>query len=278
MNPKFFIYPLLGILPVLGMVFLVNSFNVAIWPFGLCLYLVILMAVILLERKLPWAQDWNHDREDSKLDIYYLILNFGVSHSAILIYIIFFEFRGEMFANIFTNQYPYLEYFVGLLIFDFGLYLIHRLSHGNGFLWKLHAIHHSSERIYSVNGQKRHLLHEILEGSPGFLILFVLGISPTTVALIVYTVSIHLLFQHANIAYQAGFFRHIFSVAELHRWHHQKDWKDVQGNYGAIFSFWDALSGTMLSQTHSAPTNVGLDDPAHLAKLNLLRQHQWPFK
>ncbi|WP_438893785.1 sterol desaturase family protein, partial [Bacillus cereus group sp. BC251] len=40
---------------------------------------------------------------------------------------------------------------VGLVI-DFGLWLMHYLSHQKRFLWKLHALHHSSERLYWLNG------------------------------------------------------------------------------------------------------------------------------
>ncbi|WP_422822321.1 sterol desaturase family protein [Vreelandella nanhaiensis] len=33
---------------------------------------------------------------------------------------------------------------------------MHRASHRIGWLWRLHAPHHSAERLYWLNGKRRH--------------------------------------------------------------------------------------------------------------------------
>lgn len=274
---KFFAYPILALTPIIGLTIYTEQLSASPVPVATMVYLSILLIVLFLERKFPWTKDWSKNKGDSGLDITYLILNFVVSHSALAMYYFLFPFRETFLPSLLSSQSFYIQYMIGLLIFDFGLYFVHRLSHGYGMLWRLHAIHHSSERIYSVNGQKRHLLHEMIEGVPGFIIIFALGISPVVAVLIIYTVSIHLIFQHANIDYRAGILKNIFSVAELHRWHHQRDWKDVQGNYGAVFSFWDIIFGTLLKQKNNPPSEVGLDDSPELVRLSLVKQHIWPF-
>lgn len=103
------------------------------------------------------------------------------------------------------------------------------------------------------------------------------GAPPQIVACALAAVTIHLLFQHANIEYRAGALKHVFAVAELHRWHHQRLWTAVQGNYGAVFSVWDHLFRTALPKTGDAPSDVGMDDEPDLPS-NWLGQLVWPFK
>lgn len=249
-----------------------------LWIIPPFIYMSVMLIVFVLEKIHPWEKDWNQSKGDIFLDIQHLVGNLTVSSIALAFYNLSFEFRSLVTFPGLLNSNIYLQYIIGLMAFDFGLYYIHRISHTVKWLWRLHAIHHSSERVYFLNGQKRHLLHEILEGSPGFIILWVVGIRPEVALVIIYTVNIHLLFQHANVNYRLGVFNKIFSASEGHRWHHQRDWKDVQGNYGAIFSVWDLIFGTFLHRNSIPGKNVGLDEPANLARMSYFRQHLWPFK
>lgn len=270
------IYPLFCLFPIIFMVSLMTS-RPSYWYMSTVIYLVTFSVVLLLESKLPWNYEWNLPRGDLRLDLQHLVSNLLISAVALFSYHSIFNWRDAFGVIGLSETSLWPQYLVGLLIFDCGLYFVHRFSHINKWLWRLHAIHHSSERIYSVNGQKRHVLHEILEGLPGLLILFALGIRPEVTLAIIYTVNIHLLFQHGNISYRVGWLTKIFSVAELHRWHHQRDWKDVQGNYGAIFSFWDLMFGTSLKQEGLPSTHVGLSEPVNLVHMGYVQQHRWPF-
>jgi sterol desaturase/sphingolipid hydroxylase (fatty acid hydroxylase superfamily) len=140
----------------------------------------------------------------------------------------------------------------------------------------LHSIHHSPRRVYWMNGQRRHLVHELIEGAPGLAVLFVAGAPAATGFVAVAVVTLHLLLQHANIAYRVGPLGAVFAVADSHRWHHQRLWRDVQGNYGAVFSFWDRFFGTRLRNRGDAPADVGMDDEPDLPR-DYLGQLAWPF-
>lgn len=275
---KSFVYPTLCLLPVMATIWQINKHPES-WVYTPIVYLLLLAVVLLVEHFLPWKDNWNHSTNgDLSLDLKHLAGNLLVSHTSALLYATTFPARALMSPSSLSNWSIPVQYLIGILVFDFGLYAVHRLSHKYGLLWRLHSIHHSSERIYSINGQKRHLLHEVAEGMPGLLCLFILGIRPEVTVLILFTVSVHLLFQHANIDYQAGPLNRVFSVAELHRWHHQRSWQDVQGNYGAIFSFWDSLLGTKLHVKNNPPAEVGLDDDPTLATSSYLEQHIRPFR
>lgn len=218
--------------------------------------------VRLIEKAIPFEPEWNRDKDDSFLDIKYNIINFGIISSTLII----FDFLQPLLS---LNLWPKdlhvaLQILLAGLIVDSGMYLIHRLSHVIPLLWRFHSIHHSSQRLYLLNGEKRHLFHAILEGVPGVSVLLLLG-APTVVLAFWFTIlNLHLCFQHGNMNYKAGILRYIFSVAELHRWHHRKEYALSQVNYGAVFSFWDVLLGSYFKNPPKYDaTDVGLSDAGY---------------
>ncbi|MBP6627823.1 MAG: sterol desaturase family protein [Kofleriaceae bacterium] len=245
------------------------------WPLVPLTLVLAAVVVAILERVQPYAPAWNVDHGDGRVDVLHLIGNVALSQISLLI----FAAARPLWSGIgiWPNTWPFwAQALLALAVVDLGLYTVHRASHGLGWLWRLHAIHHSSRRIYWVNGQRRHLLHELVEGAPGLLVLFVAGAPAAAFATAIAIVTLHLLLQHANIDYRLGPFRRILSVAELHRWHHQRRWQDVQGNYAAVFSLWDQLFGTALRWRGDAPAEVGMDDEPDLPT-NYLGQMGWPF-
>ncbi|MCA6441389.1 MAG: sterol desaturase family protein, partial [Chitinophagaceae bacterium] len=112
------------------------------------------------------------------------------------------------------------------------------------FLWNLHSIHHSSERLYFLNGDKRHALHQLIEGGPGIIVCMVIGTPPVVIITALALLAVNMFMQHTNLDYKAGILKKIFCVAELHRWHHRADYKDAQVNYGAWLTVWDHIFRT----------------------------------
>ena len=245
-------------------------------PWALGIVLVGWAALVsILERLYPVTPIWNQDHGDTRSDRIYLVTNLAVSQVAAYLVGLVAE-RTDMLA-LWPMTLPFaLQVLFALVVVDVGLYAVHRVSHGVGWLWKLHAIHHFPRRIHWVNGQRRHVLHELLEGSPGLLVLLVLGAKGPVVASALAMVSVHLLLQHANVRYRGGVLRHVFAVAELHRWHHQRQYAAVQGNFAAVFSVWDRLFGTCLPEG-VAPLEVGTDDEPTLHE-GWREQQLWPFR
>lgn len=246
------------------------------WPIAPIVLVTAALVVTLLERVQPYAPAWNLDDGDARLDLLYLVGNLVVSQISLAIFAAARPIWSGL--ELWPTAWPlWAQALLALAIVDLGLYAIHRTSHGLGWLWRLHAIHHASRRIYWINGQRRHLLHEIIEGAPGVVALLILGAPVGVYATAIAIVTLHLMLQHANIDYRLGPARLIFSVAELHRWHHQRRWQDVQGNYGAVFSTWDQIFGTALTWRGGAPADVGMDDVPDLPSA-YVGQLTWPFR
>jgi sterol desaturase/sphingolipid hydroxylase (fatty acid hydroxylase superfamily) len=120
-------------------------------------------------------------------------------------------------------------------------------------------------------------VHELLEGTPGLAVLYLLGAPAPVYAAAIAVVTLHLFLQHANIDYRLGILRHVIAGAELHRWHHQRRWQAVQGNYAAVLAIWDHLFRSSLGDRGAAPPDVGMDDEPDLPA-NYLGQLAWPFR
>ena len=272
---SYVLYPAIAGTAVSALVVLVGDGH----PYGsVALPIIVGVALIVtaLERWRPHASAWQRDRGDLRTDVAHLVGNVAVSQGATLAYA--FADRAGRLGGRWPREAPFwAQFLIALAIVDLGLYVVHRASHGAGWLWRLHAIHHSPRRVYWINGQRRHLVHELIEGLPGLAALALLGAPASVVAVAFAAVTIHLMFQHGNIAYRAGWLRHVFGVAELHRWHHQRRWQDVQGNYAAVFAIWDRLFGTSLPQQGVAPLDVGMDDAPDVPQ-DWAGQLAWPFR
>lgn len=245
------------------------------WQVGPPLLVAAALLVALLERALPYVPAWTRDHDDSRTDVAHFLGNLVVSQASLAVFAVARPWSQGV--DVWPSHWPFwVQALVGLGIVDLGLYAVHRASHGLGWLWRLHAIHHSSRRVYWVNGQRRHLLHELIEGAPGLTILFAVGAPSAVYAAAITIVTLHLFMQHANIDYRLGPLRFLFAGAELHRWHHQRRWQDVQGNYAAIFAVWDHVFGSSLGDRGDAPPDVGMDDEPDLPA-DYRGQLVWPF-
>ena len=85
------------------------------------------------------------------------------------------------------------------------------------------------------------------------LLLFFLAFSLFT--------GVHGLFQHANVDVRLGGLNWVFSMAELHRWHHSRTVAEANHNYGNNLIVWDLVFGTyFLPRDRTPPEDIGLAD------------------
>jgi sterol desaturase/sphingolipid hydroxylase (fatty acid hydroxylase superfamily) len=238
------IYPLIvggGALIVFG---IGNNFN--LWLIVPPVLIAAAATVMILERVLPYEKE--PTPAPLAVDATHYIVNYGIKQAALMLYAQLVGSFG-VFGFLWISSWSFAaQAILALVIIDFFLYAIHRLSHENEFLWRFHELHHSSEQLYWVNGEKRHLLHQIIEGLPGITVVMLLGAPSTAVVAALAILTLNMMLQHANIDYRAGVLRYVFSVAELHRWHHLRDAEKSRVNFGAWLIVWD-----LLFQTYSYP-------------------------
>ena len=68
-------------------------------------------------------------------------------------------------------------------------------------------------------------------------------------------------FQHCNLDLRLGPLNWIFSMAELHRWHHSTLIVESNRNYGQELIVWDAVFGTrFLPPGREPPERIGIPD------------------
>ena len=159
-------------------------------------------------------------------------------------------------------------------------YWAHRLMHEWGPLWRLHAVHHSPGRLYWLNAGRFHPMDTLLSFTVSQVPLIVLGMGPELLTLMAIWIAVHGLFQHANIKVRLGPLNYLFSMAELHRWHHSRVLEEANANYGNNILLWDLVFGTVYWPRHrDAAEAVGFEGdedfpPDYLGQLRA--PFRWP--
>jgi sterol desaturase/sphingolipid hydroxylase (fatty acid hydroxylase superfamily) len=113
-----------------------------------------------------------------------------------------------------------LQVVLALVVFEFVNYWVHRWQHKYSRLWRFHAVHHSSERMYRLNTYRFHIVDILFKIVPGYGLLFALGIWVEVFAvfgLAVFTVAF---IQYSNIRMDSTFLNWVLATPEMHYWHH----------------------------------------------------------
>jgi sterol desaturase/sphingolipid hydroxylase (fatty acid hydroxylase superfamily) len=243
-----------------GMVWLLYQ-GIPYWPSTAILAALGVGCVAGLERFQPFRQDWLDDHDDTLTDLIHLVVNLSVIQFTATVLSRLGDLVPAELSGFPTELPLWLQLLIVAAILDLSLYAMHRLSHHIPWLWYLHEPHHSAERLYWVNGERRHPLHAAIMAGPGLLVLFAMGTPSELVATWFGILTVHLAFQHSNVDYSLGWLRRIIGVAETHRWHHKCDFEDAQVNFGEFLLVWDLLFKTFYDSANQPGSNdVGLRD------------------
>jgi len=229
------------------------------------IYFALMPYVALLERLMPRYPDWNRSKDDLLTDVIYFPTNMLVAGSLsalwagvhLKIAILLQEAAG---GSLWPTDWPLaLQVVFACALAEFFAYWPHRWMHENPFLWRFHSVHHSPKRVYWLNGIRAHPGEHLFRGFISSIPLAVAGAPPEVLAYWTVLSRIGGLFQHANIDFALGPFSWIFSIGELHRWHHSAVREEADHNFGDTFIFWDALFGPRCLPTGAgAPEVVGI--------------------
>lgn len=233
------------------------------------------LAVGFLERLAPYEPAWLHSDGDLLADIQYNLLGAILIQASV--FWVYPASRDLLSLNLWPDRWPMWADILAVgVIVDFGLYWMHRWSHRWELLWRFHQPHHSPQRLYWLNGERRHIVSALILASPGLIAVAMLGAPQIALAGWFAILPIHLAFQHANIAYSLGPFRSLFAVAEMHRWHHKRDYEDAQVNFGEVLLVWDWLFGTQRGGSQIGAGELGLRDTTY--PKGFWGQHVAPFR
>jgi hypothetical protein len=131
-----------------------------------------------------------------------------------------------------------------VLLVDLMRYWVHRFAHTNPTLWRLHAVHHSPDKLYWLNTARFHPLEKVLQFTFDSLPFILLGVNEYVLAFYFVCYAVNGFYQHSNVHLRLGPLNYLFSTAELHRWHHSKNLQEANHNYSNTTIIWDIVFGT----------------------------------
>lgn len=257
-----------------GMQLAILWLHLPYWPLAPIIAALGLTAVALLERLQPYETLWLNDHHDTNVDILHALTSLTLIFTSIEIATVILKFMPV--SAIWPTDWPIgVQVLTAGFIIDFGLWFMHWLSHKNDLLWRLHALHHSAERLYWLNGERRHPLSAVVLAAPGISVVVLLGAPPEIIGCWLSIITVHLAFQHANLDYSVGSFRRLLGVAEVHRWHHKREYEDAQVNFGEFWMIWDHVFGTYRYQKNGVRAGeVGMKESM---PITYIAQIKWPF-
>lgn len=222
-----------------------------------------------LERWRPWRRRWLTGWSDLRVDLPLLLLAAPVG-ALVVAPAVALAGGVARFADsgLWPVHWPLLAQAVlALVLGDFARYWFHRAEHAWLPLWRIHATHHSAERLYFLNGPRLHPLEIALSGVLQTAPLVALGASEQVLALqVVLTVAIGR-FQHGNLALTLGPLNYLFSAPAPHRWHHARHPRTAACNFGGDVLVWDLLFGTFYLPRDREPSDdVGIPDGAEFPR------------
>lgn len=231
-------------------------------------YLAVLEQIIPYDRSwLPEAWEWRRD------GIYYCLtmVSGGLARAGVVLF-------GLILTPLRPSWPLWVEIPVAILVLSLSSYTFHRVSHHVPWLWKLHGVHHATEKVNVANNSVNQFLDVALHGIASQLPLFLLGLSQPAV----FAASIFKAAQgygvHANIDVRLGRLGYLLAVPEQHRLHHSVNLREC-GHYGADLPIWDLLFGSFTWAPHRAPERVGLQDPDSFPPVrSILANQLHPFR
>jgi sterol desaturase/sphingolipid hydroxylase (fatty acid hydroxylase superfamily) len=154
---------------------------------------------------------------------------------------------------------------VSLLLFDLVLYFWHRERHRRRFLWRFHQTHHSDLVMNTTTAFRLHFVEIFFTTIVKVLFIVVVGINSNLVLFNEMTVVLCAMFHHTNIRFRWEKWASCFMIVPYtHRAHHSTKKGEHHRNFGAIFSFWDRVFGTLVK---AEPDEIGMK---HLGEQDFL--------
>ncbi len=243
-------------------------------------YIFLMIALFLLEKYMPHEKEWIKPDGQTFQSIAHSVSSKGTAQLLIIYSTAiglseYLKPLDEAGHGIWPVTWPmWAQVCLGVVVAEFGLYWAHRFSHETPPLWRFHAIHHSVKKLWFVNTGRFHFMDSLWKILFGMACLIAAGAPMEVVQWLSAVTAFVGLMTHCNVEMRFGPLNYIFSTPELHRWHHSKDLREGDKNYGENVIIWDLLFGTWFNEPRRPPADIGI--PEYMPP-GFMHQLAWPF-
>lgn len=235
------------------------------------------------EQIAPLFEEWNDYHGDEASTFWHVLVYETQNVNAALIIPLVqwtFNLKPGQLIGIWPMHWPILaQLLLAVVITDFGLTFLHKISHKYTVLWKLHAVHHGASRLKGFNGVMRHPLHQIMDLAIVTGPMALCGMPLQVAFLLGFVVSVQLIVQHSNVDAALGPLRNQLSIGRIHHMHHVNWGKEGDCNFGLFLTVWDRLFGTFKAEFDRPITHrdMGVDDVPNFPK-SYIDHLTFPFR
>jgi len=155
---------------------------------------------------------------------------------------------------------PWLvQFFLAVLVADLAEYAIHRAFHTVPFMWRFHAIHHSSKALDWLAGSRAHIVEDVVVR--GFILVPMMFVfSQGIIVAYLLFVTIHATWAHCNFGPTLKWLEPYVVLPRFHHWHHTSQKESIDKNYAIHFPWIDKIFGTYYFPADKWPDTYGLDN------------------
>lgn len=220
--------------------------------------------VTLLEIAIPYRREWLPSWSDLKVDFLFMVLiqillPYLLTILSVAWLVDLVASNGWNLSGYWPRHYPIgIQMLLMMFAADFLRYWLHLASHTYGPLWRIHAVHHSVQKLYWFNVGRFHPFDKSLQFVCDVLPFIFLGVAKEVMTLYFVVYAVNGFFQHSNVDAKLGWFNYLVSGPELHRWHHSKTIQESNNNYGNNVIVWDILFGTYFLPKDRKVADLGL--------------------
>ncbi|MCB1593201.1 MAG: sterol desaturase family protein [Alphaproteobacteria bacterium] len=261
------------------------SFDLPIMGF-IFSYIVLIVSLFFLERFMPHEHDWLEPDGQTFADIAHTLTTKGTVQTLFLFAGVIglselftpatAQGYGVLGAELWPRSWPLgLQVAFAVVVSEFFLYWSHRTAHEIPILWRFHAVHHSVTRLWFVNTGRFHFMDSLYRVLMGMIPLTLLGAPMEVLQWLAAVTAFIGMLTHCNVEMRFGWLSYVFNTPGLHRWHHSRDIKEGNKNYGENVVLWDILFRTFINpQDRRPPVNVGISE---FMPAKFTHQLLWPF-
>lgn len=145
-----------------------------------------------------------------------------------------------------------------IIVMDFAIYWQHRASHGWGWFWALHRLHHADTDFDLTTGLRFHPGEALVSMAYKSACAMALGAPPEAMIAFELYLAAGSLFEHANVRLPPAIARRLHGIwvtPAMHIVHHNAEGDDHNRNFGFAIAIWDRWFGTW--REAPMPTRIG---------------------